>query len=76
MEGRQNTLAKRGTMQQQRWKKIEQTLDKALTFDTLEEQEHYIREACGDNQSLFLEIRLLIRSIHDAERNHFLEEEE
>ncbi|SHE93407.1 hypothetical protein SAMN05443144_104138 [Fodinibius roseus] len=63
-------------MERYHWQKIEKILDKALTFDTLAEQELYIREACKDNQSLFLEIRLLIRSIHDAERIHYLEEEE
>ncbi|WP_372637169.1 hypothetical protein [Fodinibius sp.] len=63
-------------MERYRWQKIEEILDQALTFDTLEEQERYIREACKDHQSLFLEIQLLVRSIHDAERIHFLEEEE
>lgn len=63
-------------MKRHHWRHIERILDKALAFDTLEEQENYIREICSDNHALFLEIRLLIRSIHDAERISYLEGEE
>lgn len=63
-------------MKRRQWQQIERIVDKALTFETLEEQEYYISKTCGDNRTLFLETRLLIRSIHDAQRISYLEEEE
>ncbi|SMO56171.1 hypothetical protein [Fodinibius sediminis] len=62
-------------MQRSHWQKIEKILDRALAFDSLNEQEKYLEEACGDDPVLFFEIRLLVRSIHDAQRTGYLEEE-
>lgn len=62
-------------MERDHWQQIEKILDKALAFNTLKEQEHYAREACKDNKQLFMETLLLIRSIHDAEKIRYLEEE-
>lgn len=60
-------------MQQQRWKKIEQIVDQALSLKTVPEQINYIEEQCKDDHQLLIEVRLLLNAIHEAKRNNYLD---
>lgn len=60
-------------MQQRRWEKIEQILDKALSLKTIQEQETYIETHCKDDPKLLMEVRLLLRAIYEAEQNNYLD---
>lgn len=60
-------------MQQQRWKKIEQIVDQALSLKTVREQKKFIEEKCKDDRELLMEVRLLLNAIHEAKQHNYLD---
>jgi len=60
-------------MDQSRWQKIEPILDEALAYDSLSQQETYIREKCGGQQELMRDALRVLSAIYEADDDGFLE---
>jgi hypothetical protein len=59
-------------MDQQRWKKIEPILDKALTFTDLQQREEFVKKACEADHKLYAQVTALLTAIWEAKATNFL----
>lgn len=60
-------------MDKARWLKIERIIDEAFSMENPENEENFIKNACGDDRQLYQEVMHLMQSIQKAEDEGFLE---
>ncbi|WP_138430475.1 hypothetical protein [Fodinibius saliphilus] len=60
-------------MEKQRWQRIETIIEESWAFETMQEKKEYAQKACSNNMQLYKEVVALLKGIHHAEKEGFLE---